>query len=475
MNWELFGIALYVLSMLFVGVWVSKRIKTQDDYFLAGRSLGPGLATFSIFATWFGAETCVGTAGAVYRNGLSALHADPLGYTICLLCMALFFAKVLWRRKITTIPDLFRERFSPATEKLAAILMIPGSIIWAAAQIRALGQIIHSNTEIGVTLAVTVSAGVVICYTMLGGLLADAYNDFIQGIAVIIGLFCMLGAVVIDLGGVSAALATIPVDKLTFSSPETAQLSFLGNLELWMVPILGSLMAQELVSRVVASRSEKVAFNSTIRASFIYLIVGCVPVMIGLLGSHYMPNLTDSETLMPLIAKTHLNYVFYIIFIGALVSAILSTVDTTLLSSSALASHNLIYPAFPSLTEKKKVFVARAGTLLSGVVAYFIAFSSESITDLVETASAMGGPSILIMTMIALWSKKGTSKNAIFAIVMSLLCWTTTTFFIEIEFPIILTVVICGASYFLSLPLFKAEQFEEQVPRTVVPGTNKLS
>jgi SSS family solute:Na+ symporter len=474
MNWELFGISLYVLSMLFVGVWVSKKIKTQDDYFLAGRSLGPGLATFSIFATWFGAETCVGTAGAVYRHGLSSLHADPLGYSLCLLIMAIFFARVLWRRKITTIPDLFRERFSPSTEKLAAILLIPGSIIWAAAQIRALGQIIHSNTDIGVTMAVSVAAGVVIAYTMLGGLLADAYNDFIQGIAVIIGLFFMLGAVVVDLGGIGPALSQIPIEKLSFSTPETRQLGFLGNLELWMVPILGSLMAQELVSRVVASRSEKVAFNSSLRAAAIYLIVGLVPVFIGLLGAHYFPSLQDSETLMPLLAKIHLNYIFYIIFIGALVSAILSTVDTTLLSSSALASHNLIYPAFPSLTEKQKVRIARGGTLVSGVVAYFIAFSSESITDLVETASGMGGPSILVMTMIALWSKKGNSKNAIFAIVMSLVTWAIANYFTDSKFPIIMTVIICGASYYLSLAFFKTSTVDEViVPETAVPGTSK--
>jgi len=170
MNWELFGISLYVLSMLFVGVWVSKRIKTEEDYFLGGRSLGPFLATFSIFATWFGAETCIGTAGNVYRDGLSSLHADPIGYSICLFLMALFFARVLWRRQITTIPDLFRKRFSPAVEKMAALLMIPGSIIWAGAQIRALGQIIHSTTDVGASLGITAAAGVVILYTMLRGI-----------------------------------------------------------------------------------------------------------------------------------------------------------------------------------------------------------------------------------------------------------------------------------------------------------------
>jgi SSS family solute:Na+ symporter len=465
MNWELFGISLYILSMLFVGVWVSRRIKTEDDYFLGGRTLGPFLATFSIFATWFGAETCIGTAGNVYNNGLSNLHADPLGYTICLFIMAFFFARVLWRRKITTIPDLFRERFSPNVEKFAALLMIPGSIIWAAAQIRALGQIIHANTEVGSTLAITAAAGVVIAYTMLGGMLADAYNDLIQGIAVIIGLFFLLGALVYDLGGVGPALASIPIEKISFSGGEGASLGFLGNLELWMVPILGSLMAQELVSRVVASRSEKVAFNSTIRAASIYLLVGCVPVLIGLLGPQYMTGLKDTETLMPLLAKVHLNYFFYIGFIGALVSAILSTVDTTLLSASALASHNLIYPVFKNLSEKQKMRVARGGTLVSGILAYAIAFSSESIISLVELASSLGGPSVLIITIIALWVKSGNSLNAIFAILMSLVTWVVTTFMVEIDYPVILTVVVCAVSYFVSLPFTRNAVSE-------VPGTN---
>jgi SSS family transporter len=467
MNWELFWIALYVLAMLFKGIWVSRNIKTENDYFLGGRSLGPFLATFSIFATWFGAETCIGTAGSVYESGLSSIHADPLGYTLCLLVMGLFFARVLWRRNITTIPDLFRNRFSASTEKLAAILLIPGSIIWAGAQVRALGQIVHANTSVGVEFAVTGAALVVIAYTMLGGLLADAYNDLVQGIAVIIGIFLMLFGVVNGVGGFEAAMNAIPLSKLTLGGGASAELSFLGKLELWMVPILGSLMAQELVSRVVASRSEKVAFNSTMRAASIYLAVGFVPVFIGLLGPHYLPNLSEPETLMPLLAKTHLNYVFYIIFMGALVSAILSTVDTTLLSASALFSHNLVYPTFKNMSEKQKVLVARLGTLGAGVIAYFIAFASESITGLVETASSLGGPSVLIITIIALWVKKGNSKNAVFAILMSIVTWVMTNFFWEIEYPIILTVVICALSYFISLPFTKKYEVSAVTEPTV--------
>lgn len=460
MNYEILGIGFYVILMLVIGFVVSKRINTDDDYFLAGRSLGPMMATFSIFATWFGAETCIGTAGAVYRDGLSSVHADPVGYSICIILMGLFFSRILWRKKITTIPDLFRERFSLNTERLAAVIMIPSSLIWAGAQIRAFGQIIHAATDMSVSLGITLAAAVVLIYTVFGGMLADAYTDLIQGITVIAGLVFLGVILFVDLGGIGPALSTIDLSRLSLTGGDMEGLTFMGRLELWMVPILGSLMAQELVSRVISSKSEKVAVQSCYRAGGLYILIGTIPVMVGLLGKAYYPDLENSEVIMPLLAKTHFNYFFYIIFVGALVSAILSTVDTTLLSASALAGHNLVNPMLKELTERKKVIIARSGVFISGLIAYAVAFMSESVTELVEAASALGGPSILVLTSIALFVKKGTSMNAIIAIVGSMVAWVIAHYVVETEFPVILTVVACVLAYFMSLPLTRF--FEER-------------
>lgn len=460
MNYEIFGIGFYVLLMLAIGYVVSKRINTDDDYFLAGRSLGPMMATFSIFATWFGAETCIGTAGAVYRDGLSSVHADPVGYSICIILMGLFFSKILWRKKITTIPDLFRERFSLNTERIAALVMIPSSLVWAGAQIRAFGQILHSATDMSVGVAITLAASVVLLYTVFGGMLADAYTDLIQGLTVIAGLIFLGIILFVDLGGIGPALSTIDLSRLSLTGGDMAGLTFMGRLELWMVPILGSLMAQELVSRVISSKSEKVAVQSCYRAGGLYIMIGTIPVMVGLLGKAYYPDLENSEVIMPLLAKTHFNYFFYVIFVGALVSAILSTVDTTLLSASALLGHNLVNPLLKDLTERKKVIIARGGVFFSGVIAYVIAFMSESVTDLVEAASALGGPSILVLTTIALFVKRGSSLNAIIAIATSIVVWVMGHYVVETEFPVILTVLACAVAYFMSLPLTRF--FEER-------------
>ncbi len=451
MNWELIGISGYVLMMLIIGWYVSRRIKTDDDYFLAGRSLGPWLATFSIFATWFGAETCIGTSGQVYQWGLAGIRADPLAYTICILVFGLVFSQVLWRRGVTTLPELYRHRYSPNVERLAAIIMIPSSLVWAGAQVRAFGQIIHATTDYGAIIGVTVAAAVVIVYTMSGGLLADAYTDLIQGIALVGGLGFMAWTLVSNAGGPTDFWSAVPADKLQlFAAGE--EMSTWARAETWLVPILGSVMAQELVSRVVASRSPEIARSSSLKAAAIYLFVGLMPVTVGLLGAFEIPGLEDPETLMPLMAKKHLGTIGYVVFVGALVSAILSTVDTTLLAVSALATHNLVYPSFPKLDEKHKVRLARGFTLVSGVIAYLIAFSSESVSGLVETASSLGGPTILVLTCFALFSKLGNATSAMAAILASLGTWFLGHFIWEWDAPVLATVVVGLLAYLATVP-----------------------
>src|SRR5687767_12785039 len=172
-----------------IGIWVSRRIHTESDYILAGRSLGYTLTTFSIFATWFGAETVVGSAGRAYRDGVSLGSAEPFGYGLCLVLMGLIFAGPLWRRKLTTLADLYRERFSVGAERVAAVILIPSSVLWAAAQIRAFGHVIAISADgMSGELAIGIAAGFTILYTAFGGMLADAITDVIQGALLAIGL-----------------------------------------------------------------------------------------------------------------------------------------------------------------------------------------------------------------------------------------------------------------------------------------------
>ncbi|HLF24177.1 MAG TPA: hypothetical protein VI565_09680, partial [Burkholderiales bacterium] len=308
----LIGIAAYILVQLLIGVLVSRRIKNESDYLLAGRKLGLGLSTFTIFATWFGAETCIGAAGSIYSEGLSGGSADPFGYGACLLLMGALFAMPLWRRGLTTFADLFRQRYSPSVERAVVLLIVPGSVMWAAAQIRAFGQVISASSNFEVEIAITLAALVVVVYTIYGGLLADAFTDLFQGIALIVGLVVLLVVVADSLGDIQTAAAAIPPERLRiFGGPET---SALAVVERWAIPICGSVLAQELVARILAAQSPQVARRASLLGGGLYLAVGFIPVFLGLIGAQIIPELAEPEQLLARLAQQYLPTFLYIAF-----------------------------------------------------------------------------------------------------------------------------------------------------------------
>jgi Na+/proline symporter len=409
------AITLYMLLQFGIGIWVSRRIRTESEYILAGRSLGYGLMTFSIFATWFGAETMVGSAGRAYKEGVSLGSAEPFGYGLCIILMGLLFAGPLWRRKLTTLADLYRERFSVPTERLAAIILVPSSILWAGAQMRAFGHVISTGGSIDGQLAIGIAALFTILYTAFGGLLADAMTDVIQGVLLIIGLVILFVAVLPHVGGLAG------VGRAISDSPRVHMLphgeSLLAVAERWAVPVAGSVLATELVGRIIAARSITVARRSSYMAGGIYITVGMIPLFIGMLGPSIAPGLADGEQLLPYIARTLLPTGLYAVFAGALISAILSTVDSTLLVSSALLSHNLIVPIAGITDERIKVRVARAGVVSFGVIAYVLALHARGVFELVETASAFGSAGTLVTICFGMFTSWGGARTAIATLV----------------------------------------------------------
>src|SRR5581483_10180546 len=339
MSPALLGIVGYVAVQLLIVFIIGRRAerRSETDYLLAGRRLGPGLATFTVFATWFGAETCIGAAGRVYEGGLANSTSDPFGYTACLFLMGFVFAIPLWRRKLTTFADFYRQRYSPGVERLAALLLIPTSVMWAAAQVRALGQVVSTSSNFDVEIAIAIAAGAVVVYTVYGGMLANAVTDLMQGLMVMIGLVVLLVAVVIAAGGPDAAIAAIDPQRLRlFGGPETPALEI---LERWAIPIFGSVLAQELVAAILASHTAQTARNAALLGGGLYLVFGLIPVAIGLMGVSLLPQLTESEQLLPEMAQRYLTPALHILFAGAIVSAILSTVASALLAAAALTEH----------------------------------------------------------------------------------------------------------------------------------------
>jgi Na+/proline symporter len=394
-----------------IGMYLSKRIASEADYLIGGRSLGYTLATFSLFATWFGAETVIGSSTTIYGEGFSLASPEPFGYGLCLVLMGALLARPLWNRGLTTLADLYRQRFGTGVERLAAVLLIPSSVLWAGAQIRAFGQVLATASLLTPETGITVAALFVVAYTMYGGLLADAVTDVLQGIILTIGLVVTLWAVVARVGGPAEAVHLLATTDRVNLTPAAAGPIWLA-VEAWAIPVIGSLTATEIVSRVIAARTATVAQRSSLAAGAMYMLVGSIPVVIALLASALVTDLSHPEQLLPTIARDSLPPVLFAVFAGGLIAAILSTVDSTLLVASGLLSHNLIVPLTKVQDEALKVRIARAGVVGFGLLAWLLALNSDGVFALVEQASALGSTGVVVTVGFGLFTRAGSPRTA---------------------------------------------------------------
>lgn len=394
----------FVILQFVVGFVVSRFVKSGEDYFVAGRRQGHWIITFSLFATWFGSESCLSTAGRAYEWGLSGTRSDPFGYTLVLLIYGIFLAVRLWGAKIVTVGDLIGSRFGPSAESITGVVLAVSSLLWASGQVRAFGHVLSAHSSLTLAVTIVIATGIAVAYTVLGGILADAYTDFIQGIILIAGLGILAVVAFMKVPDPLGVFSALTPQQTSFISPQS---SFLENVNSWLVPTAGALACQEIVSRISCARSAGVARRSAFAATFLYLLVGLIPVSLGFLAPHLLGGVYEgnSEEILITLAQKHLPFGLNLLFAGALISSILSTVDSSLLSASALFTRNVL-GFFRPLDDRQQLYWGRVFVVLGGIAACVMGIVSDSVYELVVIAESFGTSGVLILFLVALFSKK---------------------------------------------------------------------
>jgi Na+/proline symporter len=459
-TFALVGIVAYVAIQFVIGAWVSRNMASDEDYIVASRSLGMGLVAFSVFATWFGAEAIVASTGEIYANGLSSGLVDPFGYGFAVVIVGLVLAAPLWRRGVMTYADMIRARYSPAVEKLFVLILLPGSLFWAGAQIRSFGQILGSATGLDLTTAILIAAFLVAVYTIVGGLLADAVTDVIQGLAVIVGLVALAVAVMAASGGFAESLARVEPARLDVLGGSDGALA---KLEKLAIVICGSMVAIELVSRFLGARSASIAAGATIVGGVLYLIVGFAPLYLGLVGPSLIKGLEETEQIVPRLAEIYLPGAAYALFIGALVSAILSVVHAALHAPAAQLSHNIVFRALPSLSPRARLNGVRLCVLAVSVVATAMALSVGRIKELVELASSFGSAGAFVVAMLGLFTRFGGPWAATAALLAGAIVWLVARFVLALPSPFLTGLAAAFLGYVV---LALVERRAAMAPRT---------
>ena len=253
------GVAIYMVMMISIGLYASKKSHSVTDFMVAGRGLPTHLLTMTVIATWFGGATIMGGAGAAYSDGMLGVIEDPWGGALALILIGMFFARTFHRLKIVTVADFMLQRFGQVASIAIMCVTLFANTVWVGSMLVGFGLIFYSLTGIPMEVGIIAGAIVIVFYTAIGGMWAVALTDFIQMLIVIIGLIILFTVVLIDVGGWGAVAPHFRENTFRMTPLDNTPTQWLHYFRAWAIIGLVDITAQTLFQRASSAKTERVA------------------------------------------------------------------------------------------------------------------------------------------------------------------------------------------------------------------------
>ncbi len=370
-------IFVYIVVILWIGIWVSRNTDDTEDYFLAGRSLTWSLIGFSLVASNMSSTSLIGMAGSAYGTGVSVFNYEWMA-AIVLIFFTIFLLPLLLKSQVFTMPEFLERRYDSRSRYYFSGFTILGNIFIDTAGALYAGALVIFllYPSVPFALSVVILALLAGAYTILGGLKAVVYTDTIQAVLL------MLGAVLISalaFGKVGSwEVVTTSVDEGMLSLIQPASDPFLPWPGLLFgIPLLGFYFwctNQFMVQRVLGAKSLDHGRWGALFAGFLKLPVIFIMVLPGIFALILYPDLPTMEGFTPDLIFPVL--LFDLLPIGlrglilvALIAAIMSSIDSTLNSASTLVTMDFAKPLKPDWTEKQLLNVGRITTFVFMIIA----------------------------------------------------------------------------------------------------------
>ncbi|MED5354176.1 MAG: sodium/proline symporter [Nitrospinota bacterium] len=414
---------IYVLVMLGIGWVTSRQTRSSLDFFLADRSLKAWVTAVSSTASSESAWAVLGTVGLAYKEGLSAIWFLPgclMGYLINWFFIAEKIRKRSEEIQAVTLPDYIENYFNDKNHILrliSVIIIFSCMIAYVAAQFTAIGKMFDAIFGVPHILSITIGGAIVLGYTMMGGVRAVAWTDFIQGLIMVFGLLVLSIAATSSLGGFPKML--IEVEKI---SPETLEWMggksttvFIGSMVGLLGIGLGYPGQPHVVTRYMAAKDTRAIKNGTWIALGWGLLMYSSSILLGICGQVLFPGLEDPEHLFPKAAEQLLPIFLTAIVLTGVLSAIMSTVSAQILVAASTVAHDIYSKMLnQSLSNEKIIFVSRLTVLLLGLGAIFIALGENRVIFWFVLFAWSGlGASFGPLILFILYWKKVTRQGAI--------------------------------------------------------------
>ena len=399
---ELIIIVIYFLVMIAIGMVSRREAKGVDDFLVAGRKGSSLFVTGSLLATIIGGSATVGMAGLGFTQGLTGAWWLLVG-SIGLVILGLFLAKKVREFALYTLPELVGKQYDRRMALAASLLIVIAWIGIVAGQIIAAGKIL-SVVGIGNPLLWMVLFTIVfVAYTLLGGQYAIIRTDTLQAAIIFIGIFGGLALLLSNLGGWSGLKGSLSPEQFAF--PISSQFGGLELVKLLLLVGLTYVVGPDMYSRLFCAKDSKTARTSVFWAALFIIPLAFGITLIGMGASVLFPQISPEQA-FPTVIKEILPPFMGGIVLAALLCAVMSSADTTLLSASTILVVDIVGWFKPSLSQRKILSLSRWGIVVLGVCSLMLALMLKGVINSLLFAYTVYAAGVILPVIAGFYKKQ---------------------------------------------------------------------
>ena len=388
----------YFVFLLGIGFYFYRKSVSIEDYLLGGRKMGAWVTALSAQASDMSGWLLMGLPGAIYLGKEAGLWIAIGLFVGTVLNWKLVSARLrVYTEKTNTItlPCFFEQRFGDPTGLLrtvSAIIILIFFTIYASSGLVATGKLFESTFDVPYKVAVIIGGGIIIIYTFMGGFMAVCWTDLFQGMLMLLAVIVVPALAYESVGGMLAVKEAVIAKELSVTLIPKG-----GNAALIIISAaawgLGYFGQPHILTRFMSAKSlRKLAESTVIAITWVFISLAGA-VVVGFIGAAMFENLANGEeekVFIYMIAKV-MNPWFGGIMSAAILSAIMSTIDSQLLVSSSALTEDFYQKAIKkNASEKEIIFVGRICVIIISVIALLLALRPND-TILGIVAYAWGG------------------------------------------------------------------------------------
>jgi SSS family solute:Na+ symporter len=421
-------VVIYMIAMLAVGFYSSKKINTTTDFMVAGRRMGPILMAATLAATEIGGGSSLGVVEQASTLGSAKWGLSASWYVLAMgVCFVIltFFAPKLRETEVKTVPEYFRRKYGNVAGVFTAITMFLPLVGLTAGQFIASGTILSVILGIDYKTAVVIITVIVTIYSVMGGMWSVAITDFVQMGFIIFGMLIAIPFALNFAGGWNNVTTNVPPEVFDFT---TGIGGFKGITALIIMYVATFTVGQEAVSRYYSAKDGNAARVGSILSAIINALYAFIPTILGIIMLALINMGKVDKTLilangaryaLPVLAIQTMPAIIVGILFAGIISATMSSADSDLLGSASIFSNDIYKPYIRKNASDKEVMkITKIGMVVVAALSIIVAFSQTNLISLLMFCFTLRAAGSFFPYVIGLYWKKSSTAGAVASLVV---------------------------------------------------------